>query len=92
MDVRFQRANRLLQLDDVLMQEEMYLKLLVAQISALGPDLLIIGKNVSRLAQEFLLEAGNTPRSIMRMNEHDRYRLHLEREGEGEMKRESSDE
>ncbi|PRP82442.1 FYVE finger-containing phosphoinositide kinase [Planoprotostelium fungivorum] len=56
--IEFQRANRLLQLDDVLMQEEMYLKLLVAQISALGPDLLIIGKNVSRLAQEFLLEAG----------------------------------
>eukprot|EP01117_Protostelium_nocturnum_P012281 TRINITY_DN451_c1_g2_i2.p1 TRINITY_DN451_c1_g2~~TRINITY_DN451_c1_g2_i2.p1 ORF type:complete len:1716 (+),score=603.02 TRINITY_DN451_c1_g2_i2:129-5276(+) len=56
--IEFQRANRLLQLDDVLLQERSFLKLLVAQIAALEPDLLIIGKTVSRLAQEFLIEEG----------------------------------
>lgn len=43
-------------MDDLLAQERSYLKLLVARIAALKPDLVLVSKTVSRLAQEFLLE------------------------------------
>ena len=58
--LEFQKENRFLQIDDVLSQERSHLKFLVARIAALKPDLVLIGKSVSRLAQEFLCEENIT--------------------------------
>jgi len=53
--IEFQR-NRLLVLEDVLSQERSHLKNLIARIAAFEPDLIVVSKTVSRIAQEFLLD------------------------------------
>lgn len=55
---RFQRTNKFLQIDDLLSQEASYLKILVARIAALKPDWVLVTNTISRLAQDYLLEAG----------------------------------
>jgi len=42
----------------LLMQERQYLRVLVNGIQALNPDVLVVQKSVSRLAQEYILNAG----------------------------------
>ncbi|KDR20319.1 1-phosphatidylinositol 3-phosphate 5-kinase isoform X2 [Zootermopsis nevadensis] len=52
----YQRIEgRLLSLEPVIMQEREYLRHVVARIANLQPDLVLVHRNVSRLAQEFLL-------------------------------------
>lgn len=47
-----------IQLDRILAQEKEYLRKLVGRIAALGPHVLLVQRNVSGLALEFLQEAG----------------------------------
>jgi hypothetical protein len=49
-------ANKFLSFDALLSQEHGYLQKLVAKIAALQPDIVVVEKAVSRLAQDFLLE------------------------------------
>ncbi|KAI8996739.1 hypothetical protein BC832DRAFT_297099 [Gaertneriomyces semiglobifer] len=59
--VEYQRVeNQFLSLEPVLSQERDYLKNLVARIVAFKPDVVLVEKTVSRLAQEFFFEAGVT--------------------------------
>jgi 1-phosphatidylinositol-3-phosphate 5-kinase len=52
--------NRIASLDTLLEQEEKYLSILVTKIVKLKPDLLMVGRSVSRKAQEMLLAANVT--------------------------------
>ncbi|XP_067015555.2 1-phosphatidylinositol 3-phosphate 5-kinase [Anabrus simplex] len=57
----YQRIEgRLLSLEPVMMQEREYLRNVVARIEALHPQLVLVHRNVSRLAQELLLQLGIT--------------------------------
>ena len=57
--IEFTRTeNRIASLDTLLEQEEKYMAILVAKIVGLKPDLLLVGRSVSRQAQELLLRAG----------------------------------
>ncbi|XP_069701423.1 1-phosphatidylinositol 3-phosphate 5-kinase isoform X2 [Periplaneta americana] len=57
----YQRIEgRLLSLEPVMMQEREYLRNVVTRISNLQPELVLVHRNVSRLAQEFLLALGVT--------------------------------
>lgn len=57
----YQRIEgRLMSLEPVMMQEQEYLRHVVARIAALEPDLVLVQRNVSRLAQEYLREKGIT--------------------------------
>lgn len=47
-------------LDPVLMQEHEYLRHVAARIAALQPDIVLVQRNVSRLAQDLLREQGVT--------------------------------
>ncbi|KAL0271738.1 UNVERIFIED_CONTAM: hypothetical protein PYX00_008735 [Menopon gallinae] len=59
--VVYQRnEGRLLSLEPVMMQEQEYLGHVVARIAALQPDIVMVYRNVSRLAQEYLLKLGIT--------------------------------
>ncbi|KAK6645654.1 hypothetical protein RUM43_001934 [Polyplax serrata] len=59
--VAYERIEgRLLPLEPVIMQEHEYLRHVVARIAALQPDIVMVYKNVSRLAQEYLLKLGIT--------------------------------
>lgn len=58
--LEFQRENRFLQLDDLLSQERSHLKFLVARIASVNPDLVLVGKTVSRIAQEYLVSENIT--------------------------------
>ncbi|XP_021945128.2 1-phosphatidylinositol 3-phosphate 5-kinase isoform X2 [Folsomia candida] len=59
--IDYQRfENRFLSLEPLVMQEHDYLKNTVARISAMKPDIVIVEKTVSRLAQKFMLELGIT--------------------------------
>lgn len=49
--------NRIASLDTLLEQEERYMEILVTKIFKLRPNILIVGKSVSRKAQELLLRA-----------------------------------
>ena len=49
--------NRIASLDTLLEQEEKYMEILVNKIIKLKPDLLIVGRSVSRKAQELLVVA-----------------------------------
>ena len=48
--------HRIASLNTLLEQEEKYLQILVAKITKLKPDILMVGRSVSRKAQELLLE------------------------------------
>lgn len=50
--------NQFVSLDRVLAQEREHLGNLIARISSTGPDVVIVTRSVSRLAAEFLQEAG----------------------------------
>jgi len=57
-------------LEAILLQERQFLKNVVAQIVKFAPDIVMVHKTVSRLAQDFLLAAGitlilNVKRSVM---------------------------
>eukprot|EP00058_Branchiostoma_floridae_P013130 XP_002598618.1 hypothetical protein BRAFLDRAFT_118352 [Branchiostoma floridae] len=54
--------NRLASIDPIVLQEREYLKNCVARITSLNPrpDILLVEKTVSRIAQDLLLEAGIT--------------------------------
>jgi len=57
--IDYQRfENRFLSLEPLVMQEYDYLKNTVSRISSLSPNLVLVEKSVSRLAQEFLLDMG----------------------------------
>ncbi|XP_025836877.1 1-phosphatidylinositol 3-phosphate 5-kinase isoform X2 [Agrilus planipennis] len=57
----YQRTEgRLMSLEPILMQEHEYLRNIVARIVALQPNLVLVQKNVSRLAQDLLREQGVT--------------------------------
>ncbi|XP_045464624.1 1-phosphatidylinositol 3-phosphate 5-kinase [Harmonia axyridis] len=57
----YQRTEgRFMSLEPVLMQEHEYLRNVCARIVALKPDIVMIQRNVSRLAQDFLREKGIT--------------------------------
>ena len=49
--------NRIASLDTLLEQEERYMEILVTKIFKLKPDVLLVGRSVSRKAQELLLRA-----------------------------------
>lgn len=56
--IEFTRTeNRIASLDTLLEQEEKYLEILVGKILKLKPDVLLVGRSVSRKAQELLLRA-----------------------------------
>ncbi|XP_066249810.1 1-phosphatidylinositol 3-phosphate 5-kinase isoform X1 [Euwallacea similis] len=67
----YQRTEgRLMSLEPVLMQEQEYLRQLVTRISALRPDIVLVQKNISRLAQDMLRKhkitlVHNVKRSIL---------------------------
>lgn len=48
--------NRILTLETLLEQENRYLQILVTKITKMKPDILIVGRSVSRKAQELLME------------------------------------
>lgn len=52
--------NKLSSLDPIIMQEHEYLKNIVSKISVYKPNVLLVEKTVSRLAQEMLLDMGIT--------------------------------
>ena len=55
--IEFTRTeNRIASLDTLLEQEEKYMEILVGKILKLKPDVLLVGKSVSRKAQELLLK------------------------------------
>ena len=55
--IEFTRTeNRIASLDTLLEQEEKYIEILVGKILKVKPDILLVGKSVSRKAQELLLE------------------------------------
>ena len=54
--IEFTRNARISSLDTLLEQEDKYIEILVGKILKLEPDLLIVGKGVSRRAQELLLK------------------------------------
>jgi hypothetical protein len=57
--VEYQReVTKLSSLDQVLAEEEEYLRILVAKIINLSPDVVVVEHTVSRLAQELLLQEG----------------------------------
>ena len=57
----FQRKeNRLASLDPLVLQEYEFLKNFVARVAALRPNVLLVEKTVSRLAQDMLLQYGIT--------------------------------
>uniref|UniRef100_A0A1Y1N0Y2 1-phosphatidylinositol-3-phosphate 5-kinase n=1 Tax=Photinus pyralis TaxID=7054 RepID=A0A1Y1N0Y2_PHOPY len=57
----YQRTEgRLMSLEPILMQEHEYLRNVVARIIALQPDVILVQRNVSRLAQDLLLAQGMT--------------------------------
>lgn len=57
----YQRTEgRFMSLEPVLMQENEYLRNVCARIIALQPDIVMVQRNVSRLAQDFLREKGIT--------------------------------
>jgi len=57
----FQRnENRLASLDPLVLQEFEFLKNFVARVVALRPNILLVEKTVSRLAQDMLLQHGIT--------------------------------
>ncbi|XP_063222322.1 1-phosphatidylinositol 3-phosphate 5-kinase isoform X2 [Bacillus rossius redtenbacheri] len=59
--IAYQRdEERLLSLEPVMMQEFEYLRNVVARIANLRPDLVLVQRNVSRLAQEFLMDLNIT--------------------------------
>ena len=49
--------NRIASLDTLLEQEERYMEILITKIFKLKPDVLLVGRSVSRKAQELLLRA-----------------------------------
>ena len=58
---RYQRRDdRLSSLDTVLEQEHEYIQIQVAKILALKPDIVMVEKTVSRLAQDLLRQADIT--------------------------------
>lgn len=70
--LEYQRVEtQLMSLEPLLKQEREYLRNLVGRIVALRPSLVLVERNVSRLALEYLLEAGvavarNVKKSVMR--------------------------
>ncbi|KAK5642357.1 hypothetical protein RI129_008524 [Pyrocoelia pectoralis] len=57
----YQRTEgRLMSLEPILMQEHEYLRNVVARIIALQPDVILVQRNVSRLAQDLLRDQGMT--------------------------------
>jgi 1-phosphatidylinositol-3-phosphate 5-kinase len=61
-------ANQFVSLDRVLAQEHEHLRNLVARITATKPDIVVVSGNVSRLAAEFLREAGIVVASNVRLD------------------------
>jgi hypothetical protein len=56
--IEFTRTeNRIASLDTLLEQEDKYIEILVGKIIKLKPDILMVGRSVSRRAQELLLNA-----------------------------------
>lgn len=56
--IEFTRSeNQIASLDTLLEQEEKYMEILVGKILKLNPNVLLVGKSVSRKAQELLLRA-----------------------------------
>lgn len=49
--------NRILSLDKLMEQENRYFEILVTKIVKMKPDILMVGRSVSRKAQELLMEA-----------------------------------
>lgn len=57
--IEFTRTeNRIASLETLFEQEEKYMEILVGKILKLKPDVLLVGRSVSRKAQELLLKAG----------------------------------
>ena len=54
--IEFTRTARIASLDTLLEQEDKYIEILVGKILKLEPDILMVGKGVSRRAQELLLK------------------------------------
>jgi 1-phosphatidylinositol-3-phosphate 5-kinase len=56
--IEFTRTeNRIASLDTLLEQEDKYIEILVGKILKLKPDVLMVGKAVSRRAQELLFKS-----------------------------------
>ena len=59
--LEYQRIeNQLSSFDPLVLQEREYLRILVSKIVSFKPDILVVEKTVSRIAQEMLLDAGIT--------------------------------
>ena len=57
--IEFTRTeNKIASLDTLVEQEEKYTEILVGKILKVKPDVLMVGRSVSRLAQELLLKHG----------------------------------
>ena len=54
--IEFTRTARIASLDTLLEQEDKYIEILVGKILKLEPDILMVGKGVSRRAQDLLLK------------------------------------
>ncbi len=55
--IEFQRTDtRLSSMDQLIEQEEKYIKILVDKVLSLKPDIIFVGKSVARKAQEILVE------------------------------------
>ena len=52
--------NRLASLDPLVLQEHNFLKNFVSRVAALRPNILLVEKTVSRIAQDMLLQHGIT--------------------------------
>ena len=50
------KENKITSIDTLLQQEEKYTEILLSKITKLRPDVLIVGRSVSRRAQELLLQ------------------------------------
>ncbi|XP_014674475.1 PREDICTED: 1-phosphatidylinositol 3-phosphate 5-kinase-like [Priapulus caudatus] len=57
--IEYQRVeNKFSSIDPVVMQEKEFLRNSVAKLAGMGPDVILVEKSASRLAQDFILETG----------------------------------
>lgn len=57
--IEFERkTERIVSFDKLLSQEKEYLRMLVSKIASMQPDVILVEKNVSRIAQDLIRDAG----------------------------------
>jgi 1-phosphatidylinositol-3-phosphate 5-kinase len=56
--IEFERKERIVSFDKLLAQEREYLRMLVSKIASMQPDVILVEKSVSRVAQDLIRDAG----------------------------------